>query len=278
MRRLLFIVGLGLLCIGQGFGPKIVKGPIPGAAGVNIVMPTTNLLLWYRADKGVYADNPPTTPSTDGGTAAWWTNYIAANQYNANVDYDINSFPWPKYHSTVVNGLPALEFGGSSDHSSLIAGNVGGLGHVITPPWTVICVASCTNANGGVLWGDTTYGVWSLQMANPNAYWWYDAGHYFYFQATPLNRFQIVTSMENYSGATAVVRTNGVLANSGTMYATNLNGFVMGDIRSAVGMEFYGWIAEVLVYEPTLSSNDTFQAERYLSHKYWITNSVLTGN
>ncbi len=233
--------------------------------------PTTNLLIWYKADASTFSDASSTVLATNGGTVLRWSNQ-ATNSFDGTAFNDAVSSP--KYYTNQVNGKPALLLTGGAWVSGIKASGIGGLGRLIDQPYQVFMVFNCTNNDvQGALWAESAFGVIGNFTSVANGGFWNSGTGVIYENPMPLN---VWTIQQFYGNSTStLMRTNGVLAKAGTFSTNSLNGFLIGDLLPFTSTPYRGWVAETLVYTPSLSSNDAFYVELYLSGKYNITNSVL---
>lgn len=115
MTRLLLILFLPLSCLAQ-FGsfthdqPYLAQDYSSTPAGctpytLTQVSNVSGMIMWVRADTGVYNDNG-TTPAADGDTVYLWKDCSP----NGNDLIQSDAGLRPMYHTAQVNGLPSIGF------------------------------------------------------------------------------------------------------------------------------------------------------------------------
>jgi autotransporter-associated beta strand protein len=198
---------------------------------------TDNLQLWLSADEGVTVDG--------ADTVTGWTdrsgNGHTASQTSGNV----------KLLADQVNGLPAVEF-----RSNPLADVTGSL---FSKQQYVVFRLANIGGDWGAVMGST--GVRSGYMMNPSGYFW--SGNY--PEAVRQNGGAELSPNYQLSDVTdyMVVRITG--NNNDTSVRT---GWRLGRAESWNGVQMD--LAEIIVYDTTMSAADENQIGGYLAYKYGI--------
>lgn len=253
-------------------GLKIGSGPLRlGRPGLQIKTggtfdPTTitGLALWFKADAGLLdASDAPIT--VDGTAIKTWQDQ-SGNTKHAVQATGANQ---PLYKAGITNGKPVVRFDGSND--TLVTPAVAEAGW--TTGATVICAYTLkaagnypfviTASNGPELRHESntkhpSFGV----LGNVNAISSTDV----------LNTPVVVTGQFDDAANTNAVRINGGAATSAAQ-ASSLSANVAFYLASRFDAFAFAQIdlAEVLVYNSSLSTGNRQSVERYLGTKYGIT-------
>ena len=227
-------------------------------------MVTGGMLLWLKADAGITADG--------SGNVSSWADQ--SGNYNLTQGTTGND---PTLITSDLNGKPALRFNGSQwlhDPNSIGAGANGDI--------TMIMVASTSSQ------GSQQYGLWLGATGTG-----YNRGLGYY------NWSQIFDTYNIWIGGSGVPAANDFVVEASTLSAdrstmtlyqngtqTGSNGSVSGiqNIQAGVsvgtlygaGYNWQGDIAEVLVYDHQLSSDDLQTVGIYLADKYGLYNADAT--
>lgn len=134
-RHVHFLILMAFFCMGQGFGPKIVKGPTP--SNVSESLSQNRLMIWHK---------PETLSGSNGDPLSRWID-SSSNHYDAT---NVNaSATWP---TLLVNGIDSKNvlhvWGASTDNGFIWTNNA----HVIlqnVPGATFYAVACMTNTAAG---------------------------------------------------------------------------------------------------------------------------------
>ena len=243
------------------------------------------LLLWLRADAGIYTDEAATTQAIGDGDAigAWrdqsgnerlFVQGTAANQ--------------PILKRASINGWPVIRADGTSEYMRLAAAPLD------TASGTVFAVFRLTAAlqNGQVLLGSADEGSgvrrWSVRSLNTSAVPNISVGQRENDTADEVRGSTAIVAGTAYIGRWASTGTAYVLAVNGSEDSKVVitgadNGDWTGDVTAKDSVTIFaqqinvtseymkGDIAELLVYEPALGSADVDAVETYLAGKYGIT-------
>lgn len=234
------------------------------AQSANPDMLTDGMLLWLKADAGVAADG-------SGNVSAWADQ---TGNYNLTQGTTSNS---PALVASDINGKPALHFSGNQwmhDSNSIGVGANGDM--------TMILVASTSSP------GSQQYGLWLGATGTG-----YNRGLGYYNWSQIFDTYNIWTGGGSVPSANNFVveavtlssdRTTATLYQNGTSTATNSSlggiqniqpGVSVGTLYGA-GYNWNGDIAEALVYDHKLSSDELQEVSVYLADKYGLYNPNAT--
>ena len=237
-------------------------------------IPTTNLGLWLRADKGVVLN---------GTTVSQW-NDQSGNGNNA-IQGTANA--QPLYVENVLNGLPTLRFDGGNDLMNITTNLMNGIS-----AYTCFSVIKYTyNTNNTLISGNLAGGN-SESFLN---YAYIFAANTLYGNLTLRNGMGYIENdcYTNFNVLSQNFNGNGT-GNSGKLKiyknGTNLSLTYLGTVPSTtlantsllIGREvpnnnwMNGDIAEIIFYNSALSDYNRQQVEKYLSSKYNISVAAQT--
>jgi hypothetical protein len=254
-------------------------------------VPASGLLLWLRADQGVYA--APTeagTPSADAASSAQvcaWADvsgngWVLQNQTGAP----------PTWSSSALGGQPAIEF--ASTMAALQTAGVLGIG--ATSPRTFIAVEALVNAGGRfdpIGQGQTgSVGTYIMIDANPYGTAGNLEGVYMTSNAFDTNTATMasaarihVYTVSAMTVGTPIVGSVDYRINGVTQTLTLLSGGSDGTFEDFSGANFTAvgasytsttgvgpdaFVAEVLVYDRALSVDERVSVEDALESRYGI--------
>jgi hypothetical protein len=247
--------------------PFFVNSPVtsayiqydPTTANIN----RTGLLAWYKADNGV---------TTSGSNVTQWADVSG----NGNYAFQSSSSNQPHINTGAVNGLPVINFNGTSQFLQLPAGFNFTSGNasmfIVTKP-------AAFNAAGDRFLdignGDSS-GTNSLGFSMASS----TAANFFVFNgifssslstAMTLNQYQLLEGIQSGSSSGSVY-TNGALATGSPGLLNNIpsGSHSTNYIRQFTNGGFYlqGTIAEILIYNAALNSSDRQSVEYYLMNRY----------
>ena len=226
-----------------------------------------SLRLWLEADAGVSADGA-------GLVSDWQDQSGNGNDATQSDDAMKPSLVYP----AALAGKPALQFNGTQDgvNGSLLQGT----GDVGTPDQ--MTAFTVYNAYGV---SNTTDIAWLI--GSPGAYgasrglafyygeldfttWSYD---YTPSYTGPLNTYRVCTDRLNSALTTLEVFDSTLTTSNGfsfSMYGTQTPdpGYSVGGISFRAPDNFYGEVAEVIIYQGYLTDGDRLAVEEYLKQKY----------
>ena len=227
-------------------------------------IPTNELSLWLKADKGVTYDG-------SNNVSAWEDQSTNENDASASIGQQ------PVYVANSLNGKPILRFNGTGKKMSL-TNNIGGTEYTF-----FIVAKNNDNINGSMfLWTtDNSYGRYIGVIAAPS----YNAsarnkfvlsendigsgmGTLAWSSKLVNNNFFIGTAIQNGGGkAYANGSGSGSVNSIGSFSANNTFNLIGG---YEFGYELDGDVAEIIAYNRVLSFEERQQIEAYLNQKYNI--------
>lgn len=209
------------------------------------------LVLWTRADVGVYKD-AGTTIAAPGETVQQWSDLSGTNNHMTQATVGIR----PQYVSNAINGKPALFFNNAPWMQSTAS----------LTSWTIFAVvnhtdgASFTNfrrfidGNDGLgfsIFGVSGTTVYNSQLDYPRNI---NSANFrvngaITLSAAPLSNYKIISAIES----------------------TSTSSFIWYGTYQASGAQSHlGNIAEIIIYNTALSTADRQAVEQYLSNRYGI--------
>ncbi len=226
----------------------------------------TGLALWFKADSGI---------ATNGTNVVGWTDAIRGeklNQYSAGNQ--------PGYATNIVGGFPVVRYSGGNQWL-YCSGNSTNAAN-LNSDMTMITVAATTNPS------PQQYSVYlgSGGTGQNRAMGYYQSRelmdtYNIYGQgiASPDTNIFVTESWTLNSNCTALTfYQNGVQTASSTLSGVqNIgSGISIGAVAFASGIGWQGDIAEVLVYDHQLSSNEFAQVNQYIGDKYGMYNAFAS--
>ncbi len=230
------------------------------ATTVSAQVPTSGLRVHLKADAG-------TSTTVENAGVSTWTDQ-SGNGFSATAPAG-----QPVYQSNAINGMPALFFNGAQ---YLHIANTSTLG-LVNSDYEMFFVAKSSNlaiqflASGGLpeheahLNGDAGFRFiprWPLVFADNGANQAFTDG---------VQRIFGVRA----SSTSGVARVNGVDAILAANAHSSLDAMFRLGMRSDGSFALNGHIAEVLIYNRTLSAQERAQVENYLAQKYAIASNNL---
>ena len=217
---------------------------------------TNAMQLWLRADAGVH--------TTGGGNGTTWDDQSSYGR-QANLASGDGPLPVPR----TLNGQPVLRFADDRlDTASLSPGSDE------TSVLMVARVALKTSYGMFLVYGDNGAGSWNLRQDA-------GAGRLSFINGANNNGAISDADLEGQgsklleggvtSDDTWRVWENGALKNQGLVAFTQAAGYVFRTGGRSDGFSLDGDIAELIVYNRALSSNDQARVGRYLADKYGLT-------
>lgn len=223
-------------------------------------MLTTGLSMWFKADNGVSQDG-------SGNVTSW------ADQ-TGNYTVTQTGTTSPTYVASDLNSKPALRFNGTQ-----FLTNPAQVDNGFNTDLTIITVASTTNPSA------QQYGAYLGGSAGSDArgigyYGALQDSDYYYNNvsgslAPSANTFVVETTTLASDMSTVAFYRNGLQTATGTVNGALAiaPGVYIGSGPSGYGGNWQGDIAEVLVYDHQLSSDEMSQVNLYLANKYNLYNS-----
>lgn len=252
-------------------GDLMTVSSTPFVYTVGTVVPTANLKLWLRADKGI-------TKDVDGQISSW----ADQSGYANDATQTANSYK-PHLVTEGATGMPVVRFDGSSDWIATNDYVLDGTGsdHLYYGPFTLIAVlkyadnqyssACCPitiGDNYGVGhavyqafdWGpgytpgiNNTFSCWDAPLATGMTFgnWYVGAAEYEQLGTPPWYWHSLWVNDVSKGGTSLPYESR-----------------VYGQLWLGSGGAFAGDVAEVLVYAAALSDADRQAVDRYLNAKY----------
>lgn len=249
----------------------------PGTASSTAALP--NLLQWLDASNtsSLSTTYPSLTAVTSSGqsVSSW-------SDQSGNGASIVGTGNQPAYSSSLLNGLPGINFGGAA---RLKSANT----FVKSTDVTLFWVGEVTSsvADWGSLWGHFTNHDYDIQLRHPqpsyannqNVIAWYTAGDNLgcdlsFSASSPVLYSATLQSgtSRSFSMTTAAGGTSSVSAtNSLTMTAGSANIYVGAD---ELGGSFNGYISEILYFQRVLAPSEISTVSSYLAEKWGISASV----
>ncbi len=235
-------------------------------------LPADGMTLWLRADAGV--------TQSSGKVSAWATqatNSVTVTQATAASQ--------PTYVGSGVNGRPVLRFDGTDDHLAFTNLPVNGLTGM-----TVFVVAAntanqdpATHANASAIYWDET-ASWGTLYVSP-----YQTKVKYRFGTGQVNNLPTYTRTNSigsdfsitaavHSGTTEALYVNGTQVHTGTgKTATIANCKDSGFLGRGYNSTYYtGDIAEIVVYNRALTTQEIQSVQSYLNTKYFQKAPAIT--
>lgn len=221
--------------------------------------PTTvaGLLRWYAADE---------MPLSDGAPVASWTDY------SAQADHAIQpiSSQQPIYKTAIVNGRAVVRFDGTDDFLQFaeILDTSGATAHFF-----VVAKSNATGNRGILSTRQSNTAGWSYRYSAATGLLYYHTGASPNIAYTITDQFNVLEIQRN--GLNVTLGANGSLGTP-----TTISGYtVSGENRTTIGSEasastgaayLAGDIAEIVIYDHVLSTDDRSTLLTYLQDKYAI--------
>lgn len=251
-----------------------------GPGGVDQMDGTSNLVLWLKADCGVEDGSSHTV--LDGGAVGTWR-----DQSGFGIDA-VEASNRPDYQEDQIQGNPALNFTASNSDRILSAGvsdadeymifivaepnsyasNNIGLVHA-APSGNAFSATTTTKSIG--MWVSNSGALWGRLIQSNGG-----TVNYSQTSAVALGEYFIMTNYADGSTTTGQY-IRGVDASASSSY----NGTVQSWVDFGVGRQgtesWDGHIAEVIVYNRSLSESERGLVENYLANKYGAEIPRLSG-
>lgn len=250
-----------------------VSGTLSTAVFNNVTLMTNvpqrgaNMQLWLRSDVGV---------TYSSGNVSGWSDQSG----NGNNAYQTVSGSQPTLATNAVNGLPAINFNGTSQTLSLNSAfsnfTAGATYFIVTKMTAATANASLINfgVSGSV---GSSIGVYEYASTGEPMFsvinsagtsQTYVAGT----SAISTSQFQLLEAVQ--SSTTATLYVNGIQANQNTSMNsipnTTRNSNLIGNFSSAYSDYYNGQIAEIIVYNAPMTSAQLISVQNYIYSKYGI--------
>ena len=226
----------------------------------------SGLQLWLKADAGLWQDSVGGTPAVaDSDVVGAWQDFSG----NSNHAAQATTSKKPLLKTGIVNGRDVVRFDGTDDWL------MGAFGSGLTQPFTVIIVTRLAtaavndNAYYSVLDGDdltNRMNIYKTIVPSPDV-WSIYAGAGLADGAAN-DSWNIWSTLAN--GASSEYWINSVSKAAGDAGAQNPDGVTVGADAGGVGSWWDGDVAEILIYDPSLSTANRTALENYLNDRYAI--------
>lgn len=212
----------------------------------------------------------------DGDKVATWTD-LSGNGNSATQSTEANK---PTYKTNIMNGKPALQFGGAAGQDYMSIPNFLTFGNNSTI-FAVFQVSSFdTNDWVFCLWNNSQamittgfYGTAGAEQGKLWSYYMYDNSRGLYVSMKSTNKAVAGTPAIMTSNVVAATPTINLYLN-GNLESNSSAAYLAQDQQSLIGARnssaqfLNGYIAEVAVYNTTLSNDNRGLVDRYLGAKY----------
>ena len=228
--------------------------------------------LWYKADNGVISSS---------GSVSTWSDSSGSGNGDAT---QTNGSNQPTIVSNAVNGLPALNFNGSSQYLQFPSPSFAQVGRsavfIVTKPTSIINNARLfETANGAAQ--DNIY----MSEGTPNSLNLYEyngttSQHLTATSAVTSGQYQLLETNAStiYPGYATTLYTNGVAKGSmnylSPTQVARTGNYIGIDYSRTASLSFNGQIAEILFYQGPVSTSQQTAIESYLMTKYGISAGV----
>jgi hypothetical protein len=229
--------------------------PGPGAAPASALWTPTGTLVWYAADQ--------ITGVTSGSALASWSD-LSGNTHTLSQG---TSADQPTYNTNIQNGLPGVQFNGSSTY--MVTGSF-----TWNQPSTVFIVANNTSGTNKY-WVDglsaATRGI--SAQSGPIIHVGVSTGYA--LSTTSLASYSVLGGVFNGSSTVASFNGNEGTGNGGTGSAS---GLTIGASGSGGGNWITGYIFEVVGYGSGADANLRACLEGYLAWKWGLQSNLPSGH
>lgn len=275
--RFLLLLLLPLSCFAQGFGSFAHDKPFLAApiiatqsdnptniSDASIWLISTNVVLSGAAVTSIYDNSGHGNHVTNAAGGGWpWASNSPSSVY------------WSATYGN--RELTNRTLGSLSQPNTIIfVANIRGTAVKATSYNYTLFTTDSDNCAGGYSVDPFRFGG---SGSSSNSLFMLSAGTYLHSPNQSIrnitNTFAIYTML--FNGASSLCRTNGVLLMSGNAGNGAINGMFAWSTGN-LPYSFEGWLAECIIYNSALSSNNMFTVERYLARKWGITNTVVPGD
>ncbi len=218
------------------------------------------LVLWYRADRGVYKDTGCSKKASDGDYVKCW-----ADQSNKKNNLKYEDTP-PFFRSKVkdINHTPSIHFDLSTEIRKLVNRNK------IFPKLGTVITVTRTIVNAGTFF----QGKFDGEVCD-NYLKFFEPGNDFY--GVQYNGVLITLNTWQLVGSTSII----TLINNGHKFFGYSNGVYFGEQQPNQNQEFCGltlnpnggtnfYFSEFISFDRALSDSERKQVEEYLAEKYGV--------
>ncbi len=235
------------------------------AIGIDTSITKTSLKLWLRADDGI-------TGTSDSSNVNTW--YDASGNLNNTTEYV--SAAQPLFRTNQINGKPDLIFNGSGSRLNLQTSSTLGIQN---SAYELFIVAKSSYTTNPEFLISGTNAQYEIQLNTPGARFiplptttYYDVGTG--SQYSDGNPHIIEARASSTGGAISVDGVDGGTSSSDLRNSNNVS-MTIGIRADSTSYGFNGDIAEVIIYDTTLSASDRSLVENYLATKYNVSSGAL---
>lgn len=231
----------GVVALALKVSPNAASGAEPDTI--------SDLALWLKADSLVLSDNDPvSTWADDSGNGRDVTQAGSLR---------------PIYKTNIVNGEPVVRFNGSDQYLQLAQSFISGNG------WTILTVTKADTSTEGVVAANDDPGQrgWALFRGN--------ASGNVETSGTPGTAYTAGSGFDiiNVAGGISIYVNGTLNAQATRSIPSNSANFDVG--RRGFGSYFDGDIAEIIIYDRLLTTQERQDVTLYLSAKYGISTSIV---
>lgn len=224
----------------------------------------SGLAFWVAADFGTYQDTSRTTPATaDGDPLGGWVNRAPISPIHPSQSSTSNK---PTLRTNVVAGKPVIRFDGSDDDLILDGLNAGS-----NTTWFFVVKPSSTSPIGIF---DSAAGVGDVWRNYNSGQWdWHDAEPQFNLGLADTNAVLLEFRTRLTPTREVVYHRNGTLVsvNTNADTAAMAWGTVrLGSINGGGAGRYAGDLAEMVIYNRVLQSDEQETVRRLLKSKYGL--------
>jgi len=223
-------------------------------------IPTANLKLHLKADSG-------TSTTVEGETVTGWTD---ASGNGNNITQMTGQVQYEKY---VVYGKPAIKLNGNHNINLPSASQLG----ISNSNYEMFIVASTTNSTTNYILGGSSVGDFDFDIVTDSRTGFYSGNTRLDINgAFSVNGFHILNGAVTDSSMTFSVDGGEPAIQSGSQKSYSTGNLRLGG-RGDGSYGMTGYIAEVIIYNRSLSSEEKSQVQTYLNGKYGFGQTPLPG-
>lgn len=219
------------------------------------------LYMRLSAQSGIYSNTAMTQTASNRGTVAAWQDSSGSGR-NAVQSVSENQ---PVYLTNVVNGKPVVRFDGVDNYMQV---NFGG---TLAQPSTFFLVIDTRNYQNEYIFDGLTSGSRHYLAIGSNTYpgkWMFGAATVLYSEPVVQSRLMLHTLV--FNGADTSHYINGVLQKTANGGTHSLAGLTLGSRYSLASYYADFDLADFIIYQNALSSNDRAAIEDFLMDEYII--------
>lgn len=244
-----------------------------------ILSVTNGLTLQLKADGTLFSDQAGTTPVSDGSTVGKWINAVSGIS-GSDPNASDTGFVQPTFHTGVLNGHPVVRFDGTNDFLATSAVLSSFFGASAWTTFAVFQARSITNSpipdsgyENAAIWMDNAGNegmVLKMSGSTPKVMSYAGAVA---SQTFALNQFTF--AVDSFGGGKVSIQsagagsgTTGTVTSAAGASTVNSSFLVLGKNYQPAHYFFDGDVAEILMYDRTLTSLEMDSVTSYLDTKY----------